>query len=185
MTVEILDIQKYNVVVSCCVVNDVDKAIRRILDYEGKGIWIQLIPSKLILSKRQLIFAISLAIDAWEKGFAISKKLNLEVLLRFLGKTQIRQAIGIFNKIQTTEYWVVIICDINKKIDMQQGASILMEICSSEIINCQCEPDIELILSVYNLDYEDAKNQAAFRSEEIYSTMDKMLLEKINIGLLD
>lgn len=93
-----------------------EKLLGTIRRLEKQEIWIQPFPSWSILCKELIEYAVCLALEDFKQNKNIARKLNVEILLRFSGVDQIRDAIRKFDINEGEEITLVI---LNNKENIQ------------------------------------------------------------------
>ena len=152
-------------------------------------ILLQLIPCEYVLDIRQIFLAVMLAIDAWLTKRNISRKLNLEILLRLLKTSQIREAIKLFNDYKGQNYWLIIIidkkackssCESNPEDHLVKTLDTLKNHLTL-IQESSCTPNADVLRKIYGLNETKINAQRDHRKKDVFLDY---ILEKINITYL-
>lgn len=102
---------------------DKEKLLSTIRNFEKQKIWIQPFPSWSILCEELIEYAVFLALEDFKHNKNIARKVNVEILLRFAGIDQIREAIRKFD-IKEGEDIALIILNSQKEIkDIKEAFS--------------------------------------------------------------
>lgn len=89
---------------------NVDKIIDELHKYESDNCFVQILPSKIVISSKQLKLAAFLAFKAFEEGINISRSKHLEFLLYLFGDRQISKVLKALGDIQEERYVIASFC---------------------------------------------------------------------------
>jgi len=161
-----------------------DKVIKSL---EKQGIWMALIPCKIILDTKQIDSAATLAIRDFVQNMQKARKINIQFLLRFLGERQIMEAFHKLSEINDNDYCFVVFYD--PTLSKNEVVKILEEYCAKQ--NCinnlsdnyNCRPDIDTIMRIYDINHSEieavSRNNTPMREKFI-----KIILERIALSFL-
>ncbi len=153
---------------------------------EQKGIWIAIIPCKLILDLKQIASAANLTIRDFMQNQQKAKKINIQFLLRFLGESQIKDAFKKIEQIKDNNFCLVAF--FNTVLHHENATKMLKEYLIkmshiSMVSQDKCQPDIESIIHVYNVNEKEiesvSRHNAPFKENLV-----KILLERIALSFL-
>ncbi len=165
----------------CVSLGDKSKISEIIDGWSRRSVWIQFIPSCLVISIRSIILAVQLALRDFIRGDNIARKLNLEIGLRYLARTQVREVLEIFRSISDAYYWLVVVSKENvetiAKQIIEQG-----EICERNDDICFSNVELDLIARVFEVDKCLTEKTCKSRNLSQRKALEMIILEKIALG---
>lgn len=175
------EIDKFKYVILCVCLENRNR-IPNIIDEWGlRECWVQFIPACLTISTRVVILATRLALRDFIRGDNIARKPNLEIGLRFLARTQVREILEIFRSIIDVCYWMIIV----SKRDVGNIAERIIEqekICVKDSNLCMSRADLGLISKIYKINKNMLERICKSRGSSRYEILERIILEKIALG---
>jgi len=153
----------------------------RVMENQGDKAIIQVIPCKLVICKKVLEYVLDLVLEAFKFGRNIAKKPYMEFLLRFFGRTQIRDVISLLEAYTAGIYWLVIFSRRGEAEGIYR--SLLEEGIVEEVSPEECKASIDDIVAAYKFDMDKLLLQSEYRSEPLEKVLCKAVFEKISLSL--
>ena len=158
---------------------DVDRLVDAILLYERRGVWIQYVPCSVVVSERALRLAVVYAIRSFYRRRNISRKLNLEVLLRLFGRTQVREVLEILNRYSEEEGILVFLCSNPDQILNELVGSGVVR----RIVGYGFAPDVDVLMDLYGLSRDVVERQAEVRDVSFMDALECMIIERMAVAM--
>lgn len=160
---------------------DIEKIFRKLDSLEKKfGLAIQLFNSENIVSWRHILYACNIASANWRKGFKISRKLSLEILLYTSCQHQIDVGVKRVGLRPGDRYsWIVI---VGENIDDNVIGEILDEL-DANITFMRFDIDPTHIMRVYGV-YEEELKLSLKSSENVEEALLNCIIPRMNMVVL-
>ena len=159
-------------------IKNFDKFLDEIKKLEEKRVYIQAIPCKYIIDLEHIEVAAQLAIKDFELGINKAKKVSTEFLLRFTGKSQIREAIEEFFQNKEENFIIVAFADS----DEAEWGDVIKMLEYYRIPLEKCEKNLKAIMDKFNISKNEIKAVKRPRENE-ETAMKKILLERIALSI--
>lgn len=159
-----------------------EKLLRTIRRLEKQEIWIQPFPSWSILCKELIEYAVCLALEDFKQNKNIARKLNVEILLRFSGVDQIKDAIRKFDINEGEEITLVI---LNNREEIQDVKESFRTISMKDIReNSKVKPDLSKIKALYGFTGRYLKSISEGRQITERESVIRAIREQIGVLLI-
>ncbi len=160
---------------------DIEEIFRKLDNLEKKhGLTIQLFNSKSIVSWRHILYACNIASANWKKGFKISKKLSLEILLYASCQHQINVGIERVGLKRGDRYsWIVM---MGENIDDSIVGEVLDEL-DADITFIKFNVDPRHIMELYGIKEEEF-NMNLESSGDVEEALLNCIIPRMNMVVL-
>ncbi|MGQ4891968.1 MAG: KEOPS complex subunit Cgi121 [Candidatus Njordarchaeia archaeon] len=159
-------------------IENFDKFIDKIKKLEEKNIYIQPIPCDYIMDTELIEIAAKLAIKDFELGINKAKKISTEFLLRFTGRSQIREAIEEFFQPNQQTFMIVVFSD-TEELNME---TLINELKQHGEPEEGCKKNLNAICDKFNI-LEEEIRAVKRPGESKEDAVKKILLERIALSI--
>lgn len=171
-------VDKFEYVILCVSLEDRNRIPNIIDEWNRRGCWVQFIPACLTISAKSIILATRLALRDFIRGNNIARKLSLEIGLRFLARTQVREVLEILKSIVDICYWMIIVSKRNVKSIMEQIID-QKRIRVKDSSSCISRADLGLIAKVYKINEDMLEEICKTRGLSRHEALERIIMEKI------
>ncbi len=158
---------------------DRKKLLDAVLEFEKRGVWIQYIPCEFVVSRRVLDIATVLALRDLNRGKMVARKLNLQVALRYFGRTQVRDVIPLLETSRGSKFAIIIISE--------DPDTILDALCEWGVIISlldDCIGDINRITEVFGISRDLFDRQKEGRKLGAVGLLERFVIERMATAFL-